>query len=151
MSTNRIGVNHKLYVSTSLLTDTAGTGAVWVEFVPIESTDGEMTREEISFKTRENGGQEFTCPGTFSATASGSWIYKKDDAIQLAIITAIEAGDPVAIADVDGDIVTSGTFGTIGNYSLSSVNSSKPISGGVTMSFSAKLSDAFYNMKYSVT
>ena len=105
MSTERIGVNHKLYVSAG---------------------------------------------GSFTATVSGSWVYLKGDAVQAAIINAIEAGSPVAIADVDGPIATTGTYGTIGNYSLSSVSSTKPVSGAVTMSFSAKLSDTFYDMTYTV-
>tara|TARA_R110000824_G_scaffold16448_3_gene68138 strand:- start:505 stop:957 length:453 start_codon:yes stop_codon:yes gene_type:complete len=150
MSTERIGVNHKLYVSTSLMTDATGTGATWVEFLPTESTDSELTREEVTFKTRENGGLEVSAGGSFTATVSGSWVYLKGDAVQAAIINAIEAGSPVAIADVDGDIATAGTYGTIGNYSLSSVSSTKPVSGAVTMSFSAKLSDTFYDMNYTV-
>lgn len=151
MSTERIGVNHKLYVSVTLLTDSAGTGATWVEFLPTESTDAELTREEITFKTRENGGLEMSAGGSFSATQSGSWVYLKGDAVQAAIINAIEAGLPVAIADMDGDIATPGSYGTIGNYSLSSVSSTKPVSGAVTMSFSAKLSDTFYDMNHTIT
>ena len=72
---SRAGKDHKIYISTSLLTDTNGTGATWVEFTPVESTDSEIAREEVTFKTRENGGAEQTLGGSLSATQEINWAF----------------------------------------------------------------------------
>ena len=147
---NRAGKDHKIYISTSLLTDTSGTGAVWVEFAPVESTDSEIAREEVSFKTRENGGAEQTLGGTLSNTIDINWAYLSGDAQADAILDAINADNLIAIADVDGDITTTGTKGQIGNYTITSFSQSKPIDDVVTVTASAKLADANFNMDYTV-
>ena len=147
---NRAGKDHKIYISTSLLTDTAGAGAVWVEFAPVESTDSEIAREEVTFKTRENGGAEQTLGGTISNTIDINWAYLSGDANADAILAAIVADNLIAIADVDGDISTSGTKGQIGNYSVLSFSQSKPIDDVVTVTASCKLADANFNLEYSV-
>lgn len=147
---SRAGKDHKIYISTSLLTDTSGTGAVWVEFAPVESTDSEIAREEVSFKTRENGGAEQTLGGTLSNTIDINWAYLSGDAQADAILDAINADNLIAIADVDGDITTTGTKGQIGNYTITSFSQSKPIDDVVTVTASAKLADANFNMDYTV-
>ena len=147
---SRAGKDHKIYISTSLLTDTAGTGAVWVEFAPVESTDSEIAREEVTFKTRENGGAEQTLGGTLSNTIDINWAYLSGDAQADAILDAINADNLIAIADVDGDITVTGTKGQIGNYTITSFSQSKPIDDVVTVTASAKLADANFNMDYTV-
>lgn len=147
---SRAGKDHKIYISTSLLTDTAGAGAVWVEFTPVESTDSEIAREEVTFKTRENGGAEQTLGGTLSATQEINWAYISGDTEAEAILDAIVADDLIAVADMDGNITTSGNAGQIGNYTVVSYSQSKPIDDVVTVTASLKLADANFNMNYKV-
>lgn len=147
---SRQGKDHKIYISTSLLTDTAGTGASWVEFTPVESTDSEIAREEVTFKTRENGGAEQTLGGTLSSTQEINWAYLSGDAEAEAILDAIINDDLIAIADMDGDITTSGNAGQIGNYTVTSYSQSKPIDDVVTVTASCKVADANFNMNYKI-
>ncbi len=148
---SRAGKDHKIYISTDLLTDTAGTGATWVEFTPVESTDSEIAREEVTFKTRENGGAEQTLGGTLSATQEINWAYISGDTEAEAILDAIVADDLIAVADMDGDIAVSGNAGQIGNYTVVSYSQSKPIDDVVTVTASLKLADANFNMNYKVS
>jgi len=145
---SRQGKDHKIYISTSLLTDTAGAGASWVEFTPVESTDSEISREEVTFKTRENGGAEQTLGGSLSATQEINWAYLAGDTEADAILDAIINDTPIAIADMDGDI-TGTANGQIGNYTVTTFSQSKPIDGVVQVSASCKLADAFFNMNYT--
>lgn len=146
---SRAGKDHKIYISTTLLTDTAGTGAVWVEFTPVESTDSEIAREEVTFKTRENGGAEQTLGGTLSATQEINWAYLTGDTQATAILAAIVGDTAIAIADMDGDITAGSNKGQIGNYTITSYSQSKPIDDVVTVTASCKLADAFFNMDYT--
>ena len=146
---SRAGKDHKIYISTSLLTDTAGAGASWVEFTPVESTDSEIAREEVTFKTRENGGAEQTLGGSLSATQEINWAYLQGDAQADAILDAIVNDNPIAIADMDGDITAGSAKGQIGNYTVTSYSQSKPIDDVVTVTASCKLADAFFNMNYT--
>jgi len=146
---SRAGKDHKIYISTTLLTDTAGASAVWVEFTPIESTDSEIAREEVTFKTRENGGAEQTLGGTLSATQEMNWAYLSGDDEAEAILEAIVNDDLIAIADMDGDITVPGAKGQIGNYTVTSFSMSKPIDDVVTVTASCKLADANFNMNYT--
>jgi len=146
---SRAGKDHKIYISTSLLTDTSGTGATWVEFTPIESTDSEIAREEVTFKTRENGGAEQTLGGTLSATQEMNWAYLQGDTEAEAILDAIVADSLIAIADMDGDITSGSAKGQIGNYTVTSYSQSKPIDDVVTVTASCKLADANFNMNYT--
>ena len=146
---SRAGKDHKIYISTSLLTDTAGAGATWVEFTPVESTDSEIAREEVTFKTRENGGAEQTLGGSLSATQEINWAFLQGDAQADAILDAIVNDNPIAIADMSGDIAAGSNVGQIGNYTVTSYSQSKPIDDVVTVTASCKLSDAFFNMNYT--
>ena len=147
---SRQGKDHKIYLSSALLTDTVGGGASWVEFTPVESTDSEITREEVTFKTRESGGAEQTLGGSLSATIEVNWAYLSGDIQAELLLNSIVADDAVAVADMDGDITVSGNAGQIGNYTIVSYSSAKPIDGVVNITASLKLSDAFFNMNYKI-
>jgi hypothetical protein len=148
---SRQGKDHKIYLSTDLLTDTIGTGATWVEFLPVESTDSEIAREEVNFKTRENGGAEQTLGGSLSNNIDINWAYLSGDANAELLLESIVQDNLVAIADMDGDITVSGNAGQIGNYSITSYNQAKPIDGVVNVTASCALADANFNMNYKVT
>ena len=147
---SRQGKDHKIYLSAALLTDTVGGGASWVEFTPVESTDSEIAREEVTFKTRENGGAEQVLGGSLSATLEVNWAYLSGDAQAELLLDSIVADNAVAVADMDGDITVSGNAGQIGNYTIVSYSSAKPIDGVVNITASLKLSDAFFNMNYKI-
>ena len=148
---SRQGKGHKIYLSAALLTDTSGTGATWVEFTPVESTDSEIAREEVTFKTRENGGAEQTLGGSLSNTIDITWAYLSGDTEAELLLNSIVADNQVAVADMDGDITVSGNAGQIGNYTITSYSSAKPIDGVVEITASLKLADANFNMNYKVT
>jgi len=147
---SRQGKDHKIYLSASLLTDTSGAGATWVEFLPVESTSSEIAREEVTFKTRENGGAEQTLGGSLSNTIEVNWAYLSGDANAELLLDSIVADNAVAVADMDGDITVSGNSGQIGNYTITNYSSDKPIDGVVNITASLKLADAFFNMNYKV-
>lgn len=147
---SRQGKDHKIYLSASLLTDTSGAGATWVEFLPVESTSSEIAREEVTFKTRENGGAEQTLGGSLSNTIEVNWAYLSGDANAELLLDSIVADNAVAVADMDGDIAVSGNSGQIGNYTITNYSSDKPIDGVVNITASLKLADAFFNMNYQV-
>jgi len=147
---SRQGKDHKIYLSASLLTDTSGAGATWVEFLPVESTSSEIAREEVTFKTRENGGAEQTLGGSLSNTIEVNWAYLSGDANAELLLDSIVADNAVAVADMDGDITVSGNSGQIGNYTITNYSSDKPIDGVVNITASLKLADAFFNMNYQV-
>lgn len=144
----RIGKDHKLYVSTTILADLLDLtidAAPWVEFLLVDSTDNSLERESIQFKTRENSGQQQTCPGALINSIELSWVYKKNDATQEAICTALKDGTNIAIADVDGDVTATGTDGVIGNYSVLSFNQSKPVDGVVQVTVTCEPSDSVFD------
>lgn len=147
---SRQGKDHKIYLSADLLTDTAGTGATWVEFTPVESTSSDIAREEVTFKTRENGGAEQTLGGSLSATIEVNWAYLSGDTEAELLLDSIVSDSAVAVADMDGDIAVSGNAGQIGNYTITNYASDKPIDGVVTITASLKLADANFNMNYKI-
>lgn len=149
MSNERLGKDWKLYVSTVALADLDNAtidALTWAEFDIIESVETSNEREEISFKTRENGGQEQTVAGALSSSLDLSWVYKKGDATGKSIEDAVKNGTALAIADLDGDIDTTGTYGTIGNFSALSHSRSEPIDGVVQLNVTLKPADAVYDM-----
>jgi hypothetical protein len=147
---SRQGKDHKIYLSADLLTDTVGGGATWLEFTPVESTNSDISREEVTFKTRENGGAEQTLGGSLSNTIEVNWAYLSGDTEQELLLDSIVADNSVACADMDGDITTPGNSGQIGNYTITNYAQDKPIDGVVNVTASLKLADAFFNMNYKI-
>ena len=121
-----------------------------MEFAPVESTSSDIAREEVTFKTRENGGAEQTLGGSLSATIEVNWAYLSGDTEAELLLDSIVSDSAVAVADMDGDIATSGNAGQIGNYTITNYASDKPIDGVVTITASLKLADANFNMNYKI-
>ena len=146
---SREGKNHKIFVSATPLASPEDAGAGWIEMEIVENTSGELARDEVTFKTREQGGSEQTLGGTLSGTKEISWAYLAGDSAADAILDAIIDGTKIAVLDLDGPN-TSGAKGTKGNYTVLNYKDDKPIDGVVKISGSLKLADANFNMKYTV-
>jgi hypothetical protein len=102
------GLRNKFYVSATL--HQANESITWSELDLAESVGNEDSREEAEVKNRRG---EFVLFGVGKRTVKYTLpcTYDPADAAQAIIWAAYRAGTPIAIADMDGNIATSGTKG----------------------------------------
>jgi hypothetical protein len=106
------GLRNKFYVSSTAFKSVAGTPGTptWVLLDLVESVGNEDSREEAEVKNRKG---DFVTYGVGKRTLSYTLPCTLDEAdtAQAIVWAAYRAGTPIAIADMDGLIATSGSKG----------------------------------------
>jgi hypothetical protein len=137
---SKIGLDCKLYRSTTLLTASdaaAASGATWVEVksardveLQLDGGEGDISKREFKF--------DLTKVTNLTASIEVTMPLDIADAHYIAFETAAINGSPIAIAAMSGDIATTGERGLVGNFSVFSLPRSEPRDGAVEISFTLR-------------
>lgn len=140
------GTEFKLYYSASALADVQnGTvqGATWTEATNVSSANPTSSREDNTVTIRLGGGTEVGLGGKVTNEISFSVPYDPDDGFYDALATAYDADSVIALADMDGEISTTGSKGVVGNFNIKEFSRDEPDSGAAVTTVRARPTSVF--------
>jgi len=135
----KIGLDCKLYVDpTPLAADASPTTASWDEVLPARDVNITLDSGEADVTTRGNSGWRATRATLRNAAIELEALWDPDDTELEALRDAYLSGNPIAMAAMDGDIVTAGSEGFVANFRITTFSRGEPLEEGVTISITAK-------------
>lgn len=136
---DRIGNECKVYYSADLLDGDTVTPetATWQELTNVRDVTKNRTRAEVDRSVRGNA-RKRTRVGMIDDSADLELLYETDNDLQDALEDAYEAGNPVALAFMDGDIATSGAKGVVGNWAITNFTEPQPLEDNVVVNLTLK-------------
>ncbi|MCE5280339.1 MAG: hypothetical protein ABFD92_07855 [Planctomycetaceae bacterium] len=127
------GADCKLYHNT-------GTHAVpvWDEVPNVKDLNLTLEKPEIDMSTRGNGGFKATGVGLKDATVEFEMLWDTADTDFTAFQTAWNAGTPIELAVMDGDITVPGHHGLWATMNVLKFSRKEPLEGPVAVDVSLK-------------
>ena len=135
----KAGRNFKAYYDSNdqLITGPSLAGVTdWDELTLIGDVTWSGSRDRIEANTRANGDFKGYLTGLKDAELTLSLLYDDTDAAVTFLYNKWDDGTPLAFAEVDGVITTSGTKGIAGNWLVQNFEEGHPLDGAATVDVS---------------
>jgi hypothetical protein len=136
---HKLGMNCKLYYSSTLLTQQNGPGqATWNEISNVKDLTLNLETGEADVTTRANNGWKATAATLKDGSIEFEMLWDTGDAAFGALKDAWANSAEIALAAMDGAIATVGSEGLAGNFTVTNFSRSEPLAEGVTVSVTVK-------------
>jgi hypothetical protein len=139
MSEFTLGMNGKLYFSTTLLDSSSGAGAhEWTEATNVRDVNGNFETGEADVTTRANNGWRATAATLREMQLEFEMQWKPADAFFNAVRDAWLANGEIAATALDGADDSSGKQGPAANFSVTNFSRAEPLEEAMTVSVTLK-------------
>jgi hypothetical protein len=136
---HKLGMNCKLYYSSTLLTQQNGPGqATWNEISNVKDLTLNLETGEADITTRANNGWKATAATLKDGSIEFEMLWDTGDTAFGALKDAWASSAEIALAAMDGAIATVGSEGLAGNFTVTNFSRSEPLAEGVTVKVTVK-------------
>ena len=143
----KLGMDCKLYYDSTPLAGAPSTGT-WTEMSNTKDVTLNLETGEADITTRANSGWRATAATLKDGSIEFEMLWDPNDAGFAALQTAWANSAEIALAAMDGDIITSGSQGLASNFTVTNFSRSEPLEEAVTVSVTVKPSS--YTAWYAV-
>lgn len=134
-----LGKNAKFYFAPALLSNGNGPGdADWTEIGNVRDLSFNIDVGEADVTARDGGGWEQIAPTLKSGTLEFEMVWRPGNAAFAAMITALIAGNEIALMALDQARTVPGAQGPASNWTLTSTRKGEELRNAQIISLTAK-------------
>lgn len=135
----KLGMDAKLYLGTSLLSDTETvTTNTWTEQPNVKDVTISLETGETDVTTRANNGWRATAATLKNASIEFEMIWKPGDAGLAKIKDAWKDNTEIAVLALTGDKTEADNEGPVGNWMVTNMSRAEPLEEAITVSVTMK-------------
>jgi len=136
---HKLGMQCKVYYSTSLLTDAVGPGALaWLPVKRVRDLTVNAPDDEWEKTDRDSGGIKCVALTLTDLSIDFNIVKDAEEVSYQALLAAKLAKSEIALAIMDGDITVSGNAGWCANFVMPGWTEGQPVAEGVAIDITIK-------------